>query len=39
MFGADSVDWFNGKLFKSVDVPALSILGVSELRNAAALGC
>lgn len=37
MFGADNIPWFNGGLFKRIDVPALSILDVTELRNAANL--
>ncbi len=37
MFGVDDVAWFNGGLFKRIDVPTLSILDVTELRNAANL--
>ena len=37
MFGADDISWFNGGLFKSIAVPELSILDVTELRNAAGL--
>ncbi len=37
MFGADDIPWFNGGLFKRIDVPPLSILDVTELRNAAHL--
>jgi hypothetical protein len=37
MFGADDIAWFNGGLFRRIDVPALSILDVTELRNAAHL--
>ena len=37
MFGVDDVPWFNGGLFKMIDVPTLSILDMTELRNAAAL--
>ncbi|MBK9444297.1 MAG: class I SAM-dependent DNA methyltransferase [Comamonadaceae bacterium] len=37
MFGADDIPWFNGGLFQRIDVPALSILDVTELRNAADL--
>ena len=37
MFGADEIPWFNGGLFKTVAVPALSILDVTELRKAAEL--
>jgi hypothetical protein len=37
MFGADEIPWFNGGLFKTIAVPALSILDVTELRKAAEL--
>ncbi|MDP3617414.1 MAG: hypothetical protein Q8R49_06310, partial [Rhodoferax sp.] len=37
MFGADEIPWFNGGLFKTIDVPTLSILDVTELRKAAEL--
>jgi hypothetical protein len=37
MFGADDIPWFNGGLFLRIDVPQLSILDVTELRNAAKL--
>ena len=37
MFGADDIPWFNGGLFKRIDVPELGILDVTELRNAAGL--
>lgn len=37
MYGADDIPWFNGGLFKIIDVPTLSILDVTELRNAAEL--
>jgi len=37
MFGADDIPWFNGGLFKRIDVPQLTILDVTELRNAANL--
>jgi hypothetical protein len=37
MFGVDDIPWFNGGLFKRIDVPTLSILDMTELRNAAAL--
>jgi hypothetical protein len=36
-FGSDYVPWFNGGLFKTVSVPELSILEITELRNAAQL--
>ena len=37
LYGNDDIPWFNGGLFKKVKVPRLSILEVTELRNAAAL--
>ncbi len=37
LYGNDDIPWFNGGLFKKVNVPALSIMEVTELRNAAAL--
>jgi len=37
MYGNDEIAWFNGGLFKKVNVPRLSIMEVTELRNAAAL--
>ncbi|MDZ7652052.1 MAG: type IIL restriction-modification enzyme MmeI [Burkholderiaceae bacterium] len=37
LFGADSVPWFNGGLFASIDVPELSVLDVAALRDAAAM--
>ena len=37
LFGADDIPWFNGGLFRTVDVPKLEILDITELRNAAAL--
>ena len=37
LYGNDDIPWFNGGLFKKVNVPALSIMEVSELRNAASL--
>lgn len=37
LYGVENVPWFNGGLFTSIDVPALTILDVSELRRAAAL--
>jgi hypothetical protein len=35
LFGVDDVPWFNGGLFKAINVPTLDILDVTELRNAA----
>jgi hypothetical protein len=37
LYGNDDIPWFNGGLFKKIKVPALSIMEVTELRNAAAL--
>jgi SAM-dependent methyltransferase len=37
LYGNDDIPWFNGGLFKKVNVPALSIMEMTELRNAAAL--
>lgn len=37
LYGNDDIPWFNGGLFKNVKVPLLSVLDVTELRNAAAL--
>ena len=37
LYGNDDIPWFNGGLFKKIKVPALSILEMTELRNAAAL--
>ena len=37
LYGNDDIPWFNGGLFKKVNVPLLSIMEVTELRNAAAL--
>lgn len=37
LYGADDIPWFNGGLFKIVDVPKLEILDITELRNAAGL--
>ena len=37
MYGNDDIPWFNGGLFKTVKVPLLNVLDVTELRNAAAL--
>ena len=36
-FGADDIPWFNGGLFKVINVPKLEIIDITELRNAAAL--
>ena len=37
MYGNDDIPWFNGGLFKKVKVPLLTVLDVTELRNAAGL--
>ncbi|MGB7643979.1 MAG: DNA methyltransferase [Pseudomonas fluorescens] len=37
LYGNDDIPRFNGGLFKKVKVPALSIMEVTELRNAAGL--
>jgi hypothetical protein len=37
MYGNDDIPWFNGGLFQKVNVPTLSIMEMTELRNAAAL--
>ncbi len=37
LFGVHDLVWFNGGLFKNIDVPKLDIMNVTELRNAAAL--
>ncbi len=37
MYGPDAIPWFNGGLFKKIDVPKLEILDITELRNAATL--
>ena len=37
LYGNDDIPWFNGGLFKRIAVPSLSVLEMTELRNAAAL--
>ncbi|MDO9114490.1 MAG: hypothetical protein Q7U63_11955 [Polaromonas sp.] len=37
LYGNDDIPWFNGGLFKKIKVPALTVLDMTELRNAAAL--
>ncbi|MGH8820487.1 MAG: DNA methyltransferase, partial [Rhodoferax sp.] len=37
LYGNDDIPWFNGGLFKKIKVPSLTILDMTELRNAAAL--
>ncbi|MCA0325443.1 MAG: class I SAM-dependent DNA methyltransferase [Proteobacteria bacterium] len=37
LYGPDDIPWFNGGLFKHIDVPQLEIVDITELRNAAAL--
>ena len=37
LYGNDDIPWFNGGLFKKIKVPPLTVLDMTELRNAAAL--
>jgi len=37
LYGNDDIPWFNGGLFKKIKVPALTVLDMTELRNAAGL--
>lgn len=37
MYGYDDIPWFNGGLFKKIKVPKLTIMEMTELRNAARL--
>ena len=37
LYGNDDIPWFNGGLFKKIKVPTLTIMDMTELRNAAAL--
>jgi hypothetical protein len=37
LYGNDDIPWFNGGLFKKISVPPLTVLDMTELRNAAAL--
>jgi len=37
LYGNDDIPWFNGGLFKTIQVPPLSVLEMTELRNASAL--
>ena len=37
LFGVDDIPWFNGGLFKTVDVPPLTTADLKPLREAAAL--
>ncbi|MEN9372454.1 MAG: hypothetical protein RIR79_6 [Pseudomonadota bacterium] len=37
MFGAEEIPWFNGGLFRVVNVPELTIMEITELRHAAAM--
>jgi hypothetical protein len=37
LYGNDDIPWFNGGLFKKISVPTLTVLDMTELRNAAAL--
>ncbi|MDO9401844.1 MAG: hypothetical protein Q7T46_10440 [Polaromonas sp.] len=37
LYGNDDIPWFNGGLFKKIKVPQLTVMEMTELRNAAAL--
>ena len=37
LYGNDDIPWFNGGLFRKISVPALSVMEMTELRNAAGL--
>lgn len=37
LYGPDNIPWFNGGLFKVVDVPELGTAEITELRNSASL--
>ncbi|MDB5932183.1 MAG: adenine-specific methyltransferase protein class [Polaromonas sp.] len=37
LYGNDDIPWFNGGLFKAIKVPVLTVLDMTELRNAASL--
>ena len=37
LYGNDDIPWFNGGLFKKIRVPTVTIMDMTELRNAAAL--
>ena len=37
LYGNDDIPWFNGGLFKKISIPALSVMEMTELRNAASL--
>lgn len=37
LYGNDDIPWFNGGLFQNISIPALSVLEMTELRNAASL--
>ena len=37
LYGNDDIAWFNGGLFKKIKVPPLSVMEMTELRNAASL--
>jgi hypothetical protein len=37
LYGPDDIPWFNGNLFRRIDVPPLQVIDITELRNAAAL--
>jgi hypothetical protein len=37
LYGNDDIPWFNGGLFKKIKVPPLTVIEMTELRNAASL--
>jgi hypothetical protein len=37
LYGNDDIPWFNGGLFKKIKVPPLSVMEMTELRNAVGL--
>lgn len=37
LYGNDYIPWFNGGLFRTIKVPALTIMEMTELRNAAVM--
>ena len=37
LYGNDDIPWFNGGLFQKISIPALSVMEMTELRNAASL--
>ena len=37
LYGNDDIPWFNGGLFQKISIPALTVMEMTELRNAASL--